>query len=262
MTQNTRVRSLFCALFSVLLISAAASSAGADEFYRWVDDKGQKHFADSVYGVPEKYRDQIDDLRDSFDQGADLSVIDGLDERYAPKTPEGQAESTPTKAQFDPEKFMGPDGPDFDAIMDAMGPLSVAAMAGIAGALLLFVIVGLVIAAFFLKIACQMVGVEEAPSMPKAMGVTLLQGLLSGLAQMTLQVALVPDPQSISASGALGLLSLNAGVGFALNIAVLRGMVTDSLGKAIGVQITIVMIGFALGLAIGILALAASCAGA
>ena len=34
--------------------------AAAQEFYRWVDDKGAVHFTDNLYSVPEKYRSQIE----------------------------------------------------------------------------------------------------------------------------------------------------------------------------------------------------------
>ncbi len=34
--------------------------ASAQEFYRWVDEKGAVHFTDNLYSVPEKYRSQIE----------------------------------------------------------------------------------------------------------------------------------------------------------------------------------------------------------
>ena len=34
--------------------------AAAQEFYRWVDEKGAVHFTDNLYSVPEKYRNQIE----------------------------------------------------------------------------------------------------------------------------------------------------------------------------------------------------------
>ena len=35
----------------------------AQEYYRWVDEKGAVHFTDNLYSIPEKYRDQIEKRR-------------------------------------------------------------------------------------------------------------------------------------------------------------------------------------------------------
>ncbi len=35
----------------------------AQEYYRWVDEKGAVHFTDNLYSIPEKYRDQVEKRR-------------------------------------------------------------------------------------------------------------------------------------------------------------------------------------------------------
>jgi hypothetical protein len=44
----------------LLLIFSFCGALHAQEFYRWVDDKGIIHFTDSLHSVPEKYRCQAE----------------------------------------------------------------------------------------------------------------------------------------------------------------------------------------------------------
>jgi hypothetical protein len=44
---------------TVASVFALASGAGAQSFYKWVDESGETHFADSPSGIPSKYRKQV-----------------------------------------------------------------------------------------------------------------------------------------------------------------------------------------------------------
>ncbi len=51
-------------ILSFVLVFLASSlfynSSSAGQVYKWVDDKGDAHFSDSLSGVPAKYRDQVE----------------------------------------------------------------------------------------------------------------------------------------------------------------------------------------------------------
>lgn len=44
---------------TVAFVFALASGAGAQSFYKWVDDTGETYFADTPNGIPPKYRKQV-----------------------------------------------------------------------------------------------------------------------------------------------------------------------------------------------------------
>lgn len=46
-------------LFAIVAVLSFSIQAGAQAFYKWVDDKGEAHFADTLSGVPAKYRNQV-----------------------------------------------------------------------------------------------------------------------------------------------------------------------------------------------------------
>jgi hypothetical protein len=50
----------FLSAVVLLVIFSLFGELLAQEFYRWVDDKGIVHFADSLHSIPEKYRLQAE----------------------------------------------------------------------------------------------------------------------------------------------------------------------------------------------------------
>ena len=66
---------------SLALICFLPVSASAQEFYRWVDEKGAVHFTDNLHSVPEKYRNQIERRKYTPAQEPSVSRPDRLSGR-------------------------------------------------------------------------------------------------------------------------------------------------------------------------------------
>ncbi len=250
-----RVSALSVFLIGLLLV-AAAGRVQADEFYRWQDDRGRSHFSDNYYEVPPQYRDQIEQSPASFEDQAGVSVVEGLDERYVPKDPNRAASREPAGVGFDLAKLKELQASPREMLAQVPAWMFVVVALAAALGLLLF----LLLAAAVLRYACSILN-EEPPGWLKAMGITLMQGVLGAVAQGTLQVALFSDPAAaVTPARLFALLGLNTLVGLMINVAVLRGMVTESIGKAIGIQVLVIVLAFCLGLALFVVSLAFSCA--
>ncbi len=220
-----------------LLISGVAQ---ADEFYRWVDDRGATHFSESYYGVPEKYRDQVRGAPENFEDGAGVSVVDGLDSRWVDDDPNAKAAA---------------EAPDTSGLATRLGDLDVEKWEDVGSAMraalffgvLASLALGLFLGAWMLRLACRWC-TEEEPSIAKAAGVLVVQSVACGAANMTLAIAIG------SAGPSIAFAALSFAGGFATNVAILRGMHCETLGSAILVQMTVILIGLVAGGVLGVLA--------
>lgn len=88
-----RYLTLLAALF---LMATILSQASAGDYYKWTDEQGNTHFADSPSAIPPKYRNNVDEedygpapsgsTVSSMSEGADYSFIDEA-RRQEVKTP-------------------------------------------------------------------------------------------------------------------------------------------------------------------------------
>ncbi|MCP5067933.1 MAG: DUF4124 domain-containing protein [bacterium] len=228
------------ALFWVL----APLSAESAEIYRWVDANGTPHYTDRSEEVPPGFRDQLmgsDELNDiPFNQLDGLNVLPGA----ADGTSAGEA-----PASWETPEFSGEMAEQAQAWLETAGAVV------IGGAIFVgLVLFGLLIAvsALFLLMGCRVVG-QEQPGFKKAYGIVLVQ-LLAG--------ALV-GPGMVLVAGAGGVTDLEGLVvyqlastclGILVNALVLRGMLTDSFPRALGITLVTLLIIVGVTITLGIVA--------
>lgn len=239
-------------LFAWALAPLAAKGA---QIYRWVDSNGTPHFTDRPEEVPPAFRDQLagnEALADGPFAG--MGVFDGLD--ILP----GEADGT-TVGQTP----AGGGNPQLSGEMaeHAQAWLKTAGAAVMAGVIFFgLVMVGLFVAlsALFLLLGCRVVG-QERPGFKKAYGIVLVQMLAGALVGPG--VVLVAGPGEATDVGGVATYQLASfGLGLLVNALVLRGMLTDSFLRALGIAVVTMLIilgvGLALGIGVAILAFAAA----
>lgn len=259
-----RIRLAVFALTAALCATALPADA---DVYKWVDDTGSTHFADSPYGVPARYRDRVTVVRRDDDADADTGQ-DGADARAAGAANSGpypEAEPSPfglsvyegTEADA-PE--MAEDGSLDEAALAAMlseGDLPIdavieqflsgfgaLAVAGMLVALLLAFAFMVAISAVVLIKACSWAGVEP-PGFLRAMGVTVIAGIASSVPG-ALVGAVGMATQDLGMILALNGLSFAASV--AVQVAVYRAMLTETVGRAIVVWLMNLVIWIGVGI--------------
>jgi hypothetical protein len=229
---SSRRRTTLGALGLVLALSlgSVAGAAEDERIYRWEDARGVPHFSDRAEDVPPAYRHQL-----------------GLSDPEVPahRPPEGAAEAArggPEEAAVPAWKRFG-DGPG-RALEDASTSLLVG------GALAALVLAGLGMAfgAVVLLVACRLVG-QESPGFRKAYGIVIVQ-FLAGLVVSPGVVVVLGPAQSLS--GLLGIQAVNAVATLGVHAAILRAMLCESFGRALGLALVVVLVSFVLGLVLGL----------
>ena len=219
------------ALVVALLVVCGAQTASA-AIYRWVDDRGITHFSDRPEDVPPAFRDQIRDLTPELEASSPVNVLPGLH-----GAAEGEAAETPSAPpKVDP----------FQArrMLDQMaGPMKLVAV--VAG--LVAMGLGCALLALALLVGCRMVG-QESPGFRKAYGIVLVQSI-AGLLVGPGVIVVAGGPDVSSLGGLLRLQMIQLGVFLVVNAAVLRAMLCDGFGRALGLAVVmnlvLLLFGFA-----------------
>jgi hypothetical protein len=216
-----------------------AASALADEVYRYTDEHGRTHWTDSYYEVPERYRDQLEQVGEAEGRGR-VSVVPGFMAPPEPKGKDGKGKPGAKKEQ--PGFASGFEAAFSRHFESATGRAPSSLGAGLLIFMILVAIaVALAIGAGFLKTACNIAG-ERPLALGHAMLIVLIQGiagaLASGALNLTLAIAGQPGP-TLALIGALG--------GFAatvtVNAGVLKGMHCETWGMALKVTFIVMLLG-------------------
>jgi hypothetical protein len=98
---------LALAIAALSICITGFSSVASAELYRYDDENGERHIANSLNDVPEQFRDAaIADVKARTDQGGNVNMVDGLDdEKPAPIAP------TPVETEAAPAQ-PGPVSPE------------------------------------------------------------------------------------------------------------------------------------------------------
>lgn len=238
----------FFALALALLAGASTTSA---KIYHWVDAAGTPHYSDRAEEVPEAYRGQIGDYLAELERSYPVNIIEGLN----PPAPKPGA-AAPPQAEFGYPPSAIPEMqelPGFAADPTEMlerikGPMMVLAV------VLTLVVCGFLFAfmAMALLVGCRFVG-QQSPGFKKAYGIVIVQFLAGMVAMAGLGVVTVSSaPQMSDLGGVLRLQALNMGVSLLVHAAVLRGMLCDSMGKAITLAIVVNLVALALAFLLGL----------
>ena len=248
---TTSVRILVA--FAVLAWTLAPLPLTGAEIYRWVDANGTPHFTDRPEEVPPAFRDQIvgkaapadvpfnplDGLSDGLLDGfGGLDILPG----EADGTTAGQA-----PADWETPELSG------EMAQQAQAWLKTAGAALMAGVIFVgLVVAGLFVAisALFLRMGCRVVG-QERPGFKKAYGIVLVQLLAGALVGPGL-VLVAGSGEAKNLSGIVTYQLASFGLGLLVNALVLRGMLTDSFPRALGIAIVTMLIILGVGLTLGI----------
>lgn len=230
-------------LIALIVVWALAPlSAASAEIYRWVDANGTPHYTDRAEEVPAAFRGQLQ--RNAAPGGTGLTALDGLD--ILP----GEADGT--SAGQAPAAWEAPELPG-ELAEQAQAWLETAGAAWIGGMIFIgLVFLGLFVAisALFLLMGCRVVG-QDRPSFKKAYGIVLVQFLAGAL--VAPGVVLVAGPgESTDLGGLVAYQAVSAGLGILVNALVLRGMLTDSFLRALGIAIVTMLIIIGVGITLGI----------
>lgn len=219
----------------------APLSATAAQIYRWVDSNGTPHFTDRPEEVPPAFRDQLAGNEASADGPfAGMGVFDGLD--ILPGEADGTTVGQTPAGGGNPQEM----AEHAQTWLKAAG-------AGVVAVVIVFglVMVGLFVAllALLLLLGCRVVG-QERPGFKKAYGIVLVQMLAGAL--VAPGVVLVAGPGQATDVGGVATYQLASfGLGLLVNALVLRGMLTRSFLRALGIAVVTMLINFGVGLALG-----------
>lgn len=232
----------------LLVLAAVGSSAASARIYHWKDARGLDHFSDRPEDVPPAYRDSAGmplDVEPELEAKSPFSVLPGLD--------------GPDEGARDGDPHPREDGafalPGFDAFPDREARAWLERVKGpmilVTGTLFL-VMMGLLMAfaTLPLLVACRMVG-EPSPGFRKAYAIVLLQ-FVAGMA-VAPGVVVVAGGSSLATLGdLLRLQALQLVAYLAVNTAVLRAMLCETVPRALGLAvvtgIVLVLLGIVLGL--------------
>jgi hypothetical protein len=237
----------------LLLLAVLLGAAQADaRIYQWIDAAGTRHYTDRAEEVPPAFRDQLE-LDEPVEEGGAGALLPRLELMLG-----GAGDDAPGEEAEDAapafESFEGFDAFDAQRLLDRFsGPALAGAVFGF-----LFVI-GFVVAfcAFALLAACRLVG-QESPGFKKAYGITLVQIFAGMVAAPGVVVALgQPDLQDVGA--VVRWQALQAGVLLLVNAIVLRAMLCDSGGRALGLAVVVNLVLLGFGIVLGLAAV--TCAG-
>jgi len=248
--------------FAWLLLFSQSTAAQA-EVYRWEDDAGDTHYADSFHAVPEAYRGGAEEITDAL--SAPISLLpsqkdanqeeaqdgEGFDSSLGGEAEPGQEEEAP---EFD-FAFPKDEGgqPDFKAIFDkAVGDVSGLKLVGmVLGMLLFFAIfffVMILISGVILKWACAIVG--EDVGLGRAMLVSFLQGLaafFAGIGFGFVGAVVMGEP---TVGQALGLQAISLIAGLLIDALVIRLMICQSYLKSLAITLLRLILIFVLTIAL------------
>ncbi len=225
-------------LVGLLALGLFTSPASA-EIYRWVDAQGTSHYTDRPEEVPPEFRKQILGAEEMesipFNQLDGLNVLPG--EATSPKEKPGAAE-----VPFNLQSTQ-----DVEAWFDAAGPVLIGGVA-----LAMLVVIGLMFAftAWILLMACKVVG-QDHPGFKKAYGIVIVQ-FLGGLLATPGLVLLVGQPEATDISGLIRFQAGSAVLGILVNALVLRGMLTETFPRALGISIVAILIMVGIGIVLGV----------
>jgi Domain of unknown function (DUF4124) len=240
------MRSRILASLALGWLALAATAADAD-VYKWVDDGGSTHYADSPYGVPERYRGRIVvvEQAEGSPTAADAMAQDpapeqgladpafagagaknaGIDPQASPSGDPGQgADPSELAALAQNGRF-----PVLDLARQFLANGGAAMIAAVVVGVLVALVLGLALSALVLGQACRWAGVEP-PGFARAMAVVFVAGIASS-APGVLVGAVGAVTQDVGLVLALNGLSLVASL--AIQVAVYRVMLTDSVGRAV-----------------------------
>jgi hypothetical protein len=236
---------LACLLMLVWFAALAPRTADAD-VYKWVDDAGNTHFADSPYGVPERYRTRVARIEtapsapeeapaeaaDPGAAGADGAALDaaGSEDGGAAAFAAGEAGALEEGDAADlAAQLEGAEGPLAALMQQAVSGFGAVGILGILAFVLVAVLIGLSVSAAVLMQACRWAGVDR-PGFRRALAVVAVAGFASSLPGMLVGAM-------GAASGDLGLVvalnGLSLAASLAIQIAVYRSMLAVSFGRAI-----------------------------
>lgn len=212
----------------VLLLAPAGPLHAA--VYQWTDANGTPHFTDRPEDVPPAYREQLPpELR-----SAAAATPKGPEQRSKPgflsralsaaHAAEARHDHAPARARASKLASLRHLG---------LGALLAVALATVAFSFLFY--------AFLLRLACRICS-EEVPRFSRALAVTGVQ-LVAGIGLGVLELAVLGFSGGAPSPLVRGINSL---LGFGLNVAVLRAMLGQTLGKALAVQGVSMLIGIVL----------------
>ncbi len=219
---------------ATLLLAVGESRA---QVYQWLDGEGTPHFSDRPEDVPPQYRDQLANPKDPFSDAPPLNVMPGLN---GPKVPEDGASAAAPVARPQPTDL----GELVKMGWGQMTPSQIAL--GIAVVIFLVALV-CAFAAALLMVACRICRDEPLP-FGRGMGISFAQLLGGGAVFGLFALALGAGAASQSGSFVANVF-LSAGI--------LRGMHSESFGKALVVSLMSLVLSTVVGFALGIVAVCA-----
>ncbi|MCP5055184.1 MAG: DUF4124 domain-containing protein [bacterium] len=230
-------------LIALIVVWAFAPLSAANaEIYRWVDANGTHHYTDRAEEVPPAFRGQLQ--RQGAPGGSGLTAIDGLD--ILPGEADGTSAGQASEGWETPE-LPGELAEQAQAWLETAG-------AALIGGLIFFglVVFGVFVAisALFLLIGCRVVG-QERPGFKKAYGIVLVQMLAGALVAAGLVLVAGPG-ETTDLGGLVAYQAVSGGLGILVNALVLRGMLTDSFLRALGIAIVTMLIIIGVGITLGI----------
>ncbi|MBW2242709.1 MAG: DUF4124 domain-containing protein [Deltaproteobacteria bacterium] len=230
-------------LIALIVVWALAPlSAASAEIYRWVDANGTPHYTDRAEEVPPGFREQL--LGRGSPGSPQNNSFDGL--ALLP----GEADGT--SAGQAPEGWQTPEMPG-ELAEQAQVWLETAGAALIGGLIFMgLVAFGLFVAisALFLLMGCRVVG-QERPGFKKAYGIVLVQLLAGALVAPGLVLVAGPG-ESTGLGGLVAYQAVSASLGILVNALVLRGMLTDSFLRALGIAVVTMLIIIGIGITLGV----------
>lgn len=232
-------RPLLLTALAILLVAAAGAARA--EIYHWTDATGTPHFSDRAEDVPPEYRQQLPEaLRSPATDAAKPSAGKAkpglLARTLSAVRPEHAASRSSSTSR-------GSAAGRLD-----LSKLAVLRHLGLGTWLAIFVgVIGFsfVFYALLIQLACRICR-EEVPALGRALAVTGVEAVL-GVGLAIIELAILGMAGAVNSPLVKG---VNALLGFATNVAVLRAMLGQTLGKAIAVQLVTVVVSLAIGVAL------------
>lgn len=244
--RDPRTRRHACLVVCVALVLASLVSVEtlSARIYHWVDGAGTPHFSDRAEDVPPAYRDQILDYQEELEQSSRVTIIEGSRPPDTAPDRGGEMAGPPSAMPQIGElpDFAADPGEMLDRLKGPMMALAVVLTLVVLGILFAFMTMALLV-------GCRLVG-QESPGFKKAYGIVIVQ-FLAGLVAGPGAIVIFGQPNVVDLGGLLRLQAINLGIFLLVHAAVLRGMLCDSIGKAlvlaIVVNLVVLVMGFLLG---------------
>ncbi len=239
------------------------------ETYRWEDTSGRTHYADSLHGVPEDYRDQAKEIARSLgkpirvlssstpdnQEGAPLNWQEfeqALQEEAAKENAEADSEQESTMPEFN-FSIPGSDGEELDVkavLGQLMEDVSGWALVGMVLKMLaLFAVTFFImvwISGVILKWACSILG--ENIGLAKAMLVSFLQGLAGFFVGASFGLVDAFAMSEATTGPALGFQAISLVVALLADALVIRLMICQSYLKSLAITLLRMILIFVLAL--------------